>query len=201
MVSSRPFSGTLLEEQSFSVEGVLLDHRIPCLGLSLKENFYVNIIKESMKDLDLPVGPWLNRFKTAIYQEQDPQSEFLVTWKEKGSATRERIFVLNDLAEKIARISSGQKVAYITDVAASPENCKNIIKFAKWADILFIEAAFLDREKETALKKYHLTARVSGELAKKAGVKNYRLFHFSPRYRSRAEELEKEARLAYERAE
>jgi len=201
LVSSRPFSGTLLEEQSFSVKGVLLDHRIPCLGLSLKENFYVNIIKERLKDLGLPVGPWLNRFKTAIYQEQDPQSEFVVTWKEKGNATRERIFILGDLAEKIARISSGQKVAYITDVAASSENCKNIIKFAKWADILFIEAAFLDTEKETALKKYHLTARVSGELAKKAGVKHYRLFHFSPRYKNRAEELGEEARWAYERAE
>ena len=49
--SSRLFSGNLLEEPSFSVHGVLLDHRIPCLGLALTENFYVNIVKEGLKEL------------------------------------------------------------------------------------------------------------------------------------------------------
>ncbi|MBK5100453.1 MAG: ribonuclease Z, partial [Desulfobacteraceae bacterium] len=80
-----------------------------------------------------------------------------------------------------------------------PENCRNIIEFVRGADILFIEAAFLDTERETARKKYHLTAKVSGEVAKKAGVKHFQVFHFSPRYKNRAGELEEEARGAYER--
>jgi ribonuclease Z len=199
VVLSRPFSGTLLEEQSFSVQGILLDHRIPCLGLSLTENFSVNIIKEGLKDLGLPAGPWLNRFKASIYRREDLDSDFLVTWEEKGKIKRKESFILGDLVKKIARISPGQKIAYITDVAASPENCRNIIEFVRGADILFIEAAFLDTEKETARKKYHLTARVSGEVAKKAGVRHFRSFHFSPRYKNRAVELEEEARGAYER--
>ena len=199
VVLSRPFSGTLLEEHSFSVQGILLDHRIPCLGLSLTEKFSVNIKKDGLKDLGLSAGPWLNRFKDVIYRKQDPESEFLVTWEEKGKIRHKERFRLDDLVKKIAKISPGQKIAYITDVAASPENCKNIIEFVRGADILFIEAAFLDSERETAQKKYHLTAKVSGEVAKKAGVKHLQLFHFSPRYKNRSGELEEEARRAYER--
>lgn len=198
--SSRLFSGNLLEEPSFSVHGVLLDHRIPCLGLALTENFYVNIVKEGLKELGLPVGAWLNRFKTAIYQEEDPHSEFVVSWEEKGKATREKRFLLGELAKKIARISPGQKIAYITDVAASTENSGKIIELSKKANHLFIEAAFLDSEKDMALKKYHLTARKAGEVAGKAGVKSLQLFHFSPRYKHCADDLEREAKDAYERA-
>jgi ribonuclease Z len=196
--SSMLFSGNLLEEPSFSVHGVLLDHRIPCLGLALTENFYVNIIKEGLKELGLPVGAWLNRFKAAIYQRENPHGDFVVSWEEKGKATREKRFLLGELAKKIAKISPGQKIAYITDVAASTENSRKIIELAKEANHLFMEAAFLDSEKEMALKKYHLTAREAGELAGKAGVKSLQLFHFSPRYKRRADDLEREAKEAYE---
>jgi ribonuclease Z len=195
------FSGILLEEPAFSVQGMLLNHRTPCLGLSLKENFTINIIKEELKALGIPVGPWLNRFKAAIYQGKDRGSDFLVTWKETGGSSREKRFLLGELAEKIARMTPGQKIVYVTDVVADPENCRQIVELAKGAELLFIEAAFLDREKAIAWKKYHLTAREAGELAKKAGVKDFRLFHFSPRYMGRAEELEKEAREAYEKTE
>jgi ribonuclease Z len=198
--SSRAFSGTLLEEPAFSVHGVLLDHRTPCLGLSLTENFSVNIVKEKLKGLDLPVGPWLDRFKAALYQKKDPQSPFPVTWEEKGTVLREKEFPLGELAQQIAKISPGQTIVYITDVVASHENREKIIKLSKGADLLFIEAAFLDSEKTTAREKYHLTAREAGELAKKAGVKHWQVFHFSPRYKGRAEELEREAREAYESA-
>ncbi len=195
----RPFSGILVAEPFFSVQGALLDHRIPCLGLSLKEKFYVNIIKEGLKDLGLPVGPWLNRFKAAIYHEQDLGNEFTVAWEEKATGKHEKRFILRDLVQKIARISPGQHITYITDVVASHENCGKIIQLAAGSDILFIEAAFLDTERERAWKKYHLTAREAGEIAKKAGAKQFRLFHFSPRYKGRDEELEKEAREAYEK--
>lgn len=197
--SSRPFSGILLEEPSFSVHAVLLDHRVPCLGLSLTENFYINIIKQGLKDMGLPVGPWLTRFKSEIYREKDPQGDFFVAWREKGRILREKRFVLGDLADKIAKITPGQKITYITDVVASPDNSVKIVRLAKGANVLFIEGAFLDRDRETAREKYHLTAKKAGELAAKAGVNHFRIFHFSPRYKGRAAELEQEATEAYEK--
>ena len=55
-VTDESSSGILLKEPAFYVEGILLDHRVPCLGLSLVENFSVNIIKEGIKKLELSVA-------------------------------------------------------------------------------------------------------------------------------------------------
>ena len=195
--SSRPHTGMLLKEPSFFVRGVLLDHRTPCLAFSLIENFYVNIDKDALKKLGLPVGPWLNRLKSAIYEKRDPHGDFSVTWEENGAGLKERTFPLGDLAGKMTRISSGQKIVYVTDVSAGPENSRKIIELAQGADILFIEAAFLESQKDVASRKYHLTAKEAGELAKKAGVRQFRLFHFSPRYINREQELQEEAMRAY----
>ena len=53
-------------------------------------------------------------------------------------------------------------------------------------------------DRETARKKYHLTAREAGELAKKADVKQLTLFHFSPRYSHQEAELKLEALEAFQ---
>lgn len=196
-IERKAFRGTLLKEPSFSVEAGLLDHRIPCLGLSLVENFYVNIIKEGLRKLNLPVGPWLTRFKRALYEKRDLQGDFSVTWEEGRSIVREKVFVLGELAEQIARISPGQKITYITDVIGSPENAGKIIDLAANADHLFIETAFLDRDEETARRKYHLTSKQAGEIAKKARVKQFTPFHFSPRYTGEAETIHREAMEAF----
>jgi ribonuclease Z len=196
-VTDESSSGILLKEPAFYVEGILLDHRVPCLGLSLVENFSVNIIKEGIKKLDLIVGPWINRFKKALYEKDAPDGEFVVTWNERGAGIREKRFILGDLAAKIAQISPGQKITYITDVIGSARNMDKIIRLAKGADQLFIEAAFLECDLETAREKYHLTAREAGEIAREAGIKDLTLFHFSPRYTHMAEEIRKEAMEAF----
>jgi ribonuclease Z len=191
------YTGILLREPSFFVEAALLDHRIPCLGLSLKENFYLNINKEGLKELNLPVGPWLTQFKKALYEKRDPKSAFPVTYEKGGIVTEKKEFILGDLARKIATVSPGQKITYITDIAGSPENYEKAIKLANNSDHLFIEAAFLDRDRKAAQKKFHLTAKEAGELARLAKVKRYTLFHFSPRYDHMAQAIVKEAKEAF----
>jgi ribonuclease Z len=192
-----PFSGILVQEPSFRVEGVLLDHRIPCLGLSLTESFSINIDKEGLGALGLPVGPWLTRFKKVVHDHADPGGLFVVTLDQGEERMKEREFVLGELTEKIARISPGQKVAYLSDMSGSPENLEKAIELIRDADHLYIEAAFLDKDRGIAEKKFHLTAREAGALAAKAGVKRITLFHFSPRYAHNIKELEKEAMEAF----
>lgn len=194
---SRPFNGVLLDETSFAVHGTLLDHRIPCLGLALTERFYVNILKEGLKELGLPVGPWLNGFKEAIYRKTGPDADFLVTWEEGGGVMRQEKFVFGELTGKIARISPGQKITYITDGAGHKENRTRMVDLARKSNMLFIEAPFLESEREAARRKYHLTAREAGEIAREAEVSAFRVFHFSPRYMGREAELEAEAREAF----
>jgi len=192
-----PFKGNLLSEQSFSINAVLLDHKIDCIGLTLKENFSINIDKEGLKELGLPVGPWLREFKKAIYESRDPAKKFRVVWQDKDKVEREKYFNLGELKERIARISAGQKITYITDIIGSPENIEKAVNLAADSDRLFIEASFLDKDRYVAQRKYHLTAREAGLIAKRAGVKELTPFHFSPRYFGREKELIQEAMKAF----
>ncbi len=195
---NRGFSRVLLNEPHFRVEGVLLDHRIPCLGLTVVENYYVNINKEALRDLGLSTGPWLTRFKNALYENSDPDRDFSVTWEQGGEVIKQQEFRLGDLIEKIAKISPGQKISYVTDVEGSSENKRKILDLIQGSDHLFIEATFLDRDRDLARKKKHLTAREAGEIANAAGVKRFTLFHFSPRYTDRPEEIQTEALKAFQ---
>jgi len=192
-----PVTPILLKEPAFRVEAALLDHRIPCLGLSLIEEFSVNIDKEALQALGLPVGPWLTSFKKAVAENKDRAQAFSVAWEEEGKILREKTFPFGELAEKIARITPGQKVTYLTDLLGSPENLEKALDLAREADHLFVEAAFLDRDRETAKAKCHLTAKEAGTLARKAGVRQITLFHFSPRYSDLEEAIRKEAMEAF----
>lgn len=191
------FDGTLLKEPAFCVKAIILDHRIPCLAFSIIENFHVNINKEKLKKLNLPVGPWLSRFKEEIYKNKDAEMDFTVTWEERGKIIREEKISFQNLIKDIAIITPGQKITYVTDVVGSKENIEKIIEFSIGSDILFIEAPFLDREKELAKKKFHLTAKQAGMIARMAQVKQLITFHFSPRYYENPDELKKEAMVEF----
>jgi ribonuclease Z len=191
----QPFNGTLYQEPAFEVSAIILDHHIPCLGFSIKERFHVNIIKNGLENLGLSPGPWLTEFKQALYNQMDPTANFEVKSDRQKTA---RQFNLGALTDKIARITPGQKITYITDVVDSAENSEKIVKFAAGSDHLFIEAVFLDQDLELAKKKHHLTARRAGQLAATSQVKQFTVFHFSPRYTGMAQRLQEEARIAAE---
>ena len=190
------FDGNILTEPAFSVHAVHLDHKICSLGFSLRESFHVNILKDRLSALALPVGPWLKRFKEELYDGKDKDSLFEVSWKESG-LEHKREFKLGELEKKIARITPGQKIAYITDIRYTPENIEKVIGLARGANVLFIEACFIDADSKRAYEKYHLTARQAGILARKSGAGQIRLFHFSPRYTHNPETLYREAESAF----
>ena len=186
----------IYEEPGIKVSATILDHRIECLAFAVEERFHVNILKTELAKLGLATGPWLRDFKEQLYQKVDPATEFRVP-----AGTRQceiRVFRLGALAEKIARITPGQKFAYVTDAVYCEENQRKIISLARGADHLFIEAAFLQADRATALEKYHLTAHQAGILAHKAKVRAMTVFHHSPRYLDRGHLLAQEARRAFE---
>jgi ribonuclease Z len=191
----QPFNGILHKEPAITVFAEILDHGIPCLGFTIKERFHVNIIKDRVAELGLEIGPWLNEFKQALFTNEDRNSKFVVCF---GKNNLEKKFVLGDLADQIALITPGQKVSYVVDVMYNQSNVDKMVKLAKNADQLFIEAAFLEKDKDIAQKKCHLTARQAGSIAGKAQVKQFTPFHFSPRYMGLEDLLEKESKTAYE---
>ncbi len=164
--------GRVVEEGSFSVRAVLLEHGTECLGYRLEEPCHVNIIKERLVKLGLRVGPWLGRFKEMVRRGD------LEEWIDTG---RGRFRVL-DLLE-IVRITEGQSLCYIVDVSPKKENIERIVSFVKGAQTLYIEAFFLSEDMDRARERNHLTASVAGEIAKRAQVKDVCPLHLSVRYR------------------
>ncbi|NNF99843.1 MAG: ribonuclease Z [Desulfobacteraceae bacterium] len=187
------FCDTLHQGGSWSVQGIILDHDIPCLAYSLVERYRINFRRDSIEKLGLTVGPWLTGFKNKVFNGEDPQSQFMV----KNVANNLVSFTLDELLHEIAIITPGRKITYITDVAYHRENKAKLVTFAKGADHLFIEAAFLDEDKKMALKKKHLTAGQAAYIARDAGVKKFSLFHHSPRYTGMFHRFRTEAEQVY----
>ena len=171
----------LLNEPAMQVRCTLLDHGgIPCLAYALHEQARVNVWKNRLQELGLPVGAWLRDLKQAVLRNEPEQHPIRVAWREDG-AERERVLKLSELKSAL-RIVPGQKIAYVTDVAWHQDNMRRIVELARNADLLYIEAAFMERDAEHAQRKFHLTARQAGEIARAANAGCVIPLHFSPRY-------------------
>jgi ribonuclease Z len=179
----KDFAGTALETPPYTVNARNLSHGIPCLAFSLEEDFHINIDKARLTALDLPTGPWLTQLKQMVRSQASPDAQLCVDNRE---------FTFSELVT-IASISEGQKVSYVTDVSPGQDNLDRVIDFVKGSDTLYCEAYFLHEDRERAVERHHLTAKMAGEIARKAKVRNLVLMHFSPKYRDRAEQIEEEA--------
>ncbi len=194
-IKTEPFGDIIYREPGFTVEIAILDHSIACLGFSITERFHVNILKDALFSMGLQIGPWLKEFKDALFREDDPSKSF-----EVPMGKTKQVYILGELADRIARITPGQKITYISDISYHQANRAKVLKLAKHSDQLFIEGPFLESHKDIARKKHHLTAGQAGKIAAEAGVKQFSIFHFSPRYMGMAHLLQKEAADAYESA-
>jgi len=156
----------------------------------------VNFMKNRLEELGAPVGPWLSRVKSAVLQGE-PDSTLIRVAPQGPHPEQEHLFTLGELKERVLSLVPGEKVAYVTDTAYTPENRRRIVELARGADYLFIEATFLDADRERAAERAHLTARQAGELAREAGAARVFPFHFSPRYLERERELRREVEAAF----
>jgi ribonuclease Z len=98
---------------------------------------------------------------------------------------------------QIAHIERGMKICYVTDAAPTAENMEKIVALAADSHLLAIEATFAHRDLERARQRNHLTARLAGRLARKAGAARLLVFHHSPRYQEHPELLAAEAQAAF----
>jgi ribonuclease Z len=197
MAAREKFTGRLVEGSHYSVKSVFLDHKIPSLAFSLQERQRVNIRKNALERMGLPVGPWLTHLKDAILNNEPDDTPVQVWWRDGGVRVMGKVLPLGLLKSKVVSIAAGCKIAYVADSVFSPENAEKIVGIASAADHLFIEACFLEEDSDRARDKYHLTARQAGELARQAGVKRVTPFHFSPKYQGRGELLVTEVMEAF----
>lgn len=182
--------GVVLEEPGFRVRAAFLDHGTPCLAFALEEQRHVNLWKNRLAELGLPVGAWLKDLKAAVLAGAAANTPIATPVGERP---------LSALMSCV-QITPGVKIAYVTDAVYHAENARRIVQLARDADWLFIECVFLDELAERARDKKHLTAAQAGRLARQAGVRNVVPFHFSPIYREREIELRAELMSSWQGA-
>jgi len=194
---AHPFDGTVLDEPLFRVRAAHLDHRIPCLGFALEERIHLNVDPERLAALGLPAGRWLSELKRAVRDGAPDEQPLTVAWAEDGRQCS-RTLPLGEL-RGLVRLSRGQKLAYVTDAADSPENRARILDLAGGADLFYCEAGYPERDAERARERRHLTAARAGSLAALAGARHLAVFHLSPKYRDDPGALVAEAMAAFTR--
>jgi ribonuclease Z len=186
----------ILVEDRLRVTATTLDHGIPCLAYAIEETVRVNVWRNRLDELGIGTGPWLSELKELALTDAPDDRPVTARWRTAGQAG-ERTFTLGFLKERVLEITPGRKLAYVTDSAWTPVNVERIVELARGAEVLFIEGGFLERDREHAAARRHLTAHQAGTLARMAGVKRVVPFHFSPRYADEEEALRAELAAAF----
>ncbi len=191
------YTGTVIDRDDLAVKAVFLDHKIPSLAYALEEKQHINIMKNALDDLGLPVGPWLGELKKSIFRGDSNQTPVEIWQKQNNKRILITTLPLGVLKDRIVKITPGMKISYIADALYSEDNAEKIVKLAESSDIIFIEAPFPERDIDRAFERYHLTAQQAGRLARMAGAKHLVLFHFSPKYKGQEHQLIEEAMAAF----
>lgn len=176
-------------EAAFRVLAAQLDHLVPCLAYALEEPVHVNVCPDALERLGVPPGSWLRPVKEAVLRGDGPDTPV---------QTPAGVLPLGALrAAGIVRVGEGQKLAYVTDCSWDGAPPERAVALCREAHLLYCEAAFLEEDRRRARERFHLTAAQAGELARRAGARELRVFHFSPKYRGREDELRAEAAEAF----
>ena len=169
--------GVLFEEDDFSVSAFPVSHRGPdCFGYLFEEKSRRPFLPEKAEQLEIPPGPWRRKLV-------DGQSIQLPDGRT----------VLPDQVLGPAR--PGTRLVHVGDSGRTT----NLREVCQDADLLVIEATYLDEQAEMANDFAHLTARQAAELANEVSVKNLILTHVSRRYRER--DVLAEARAVFPQVE
>ena len=187
---------TVVEDPNLRVTAATLDDGTPCLAYAIEERVHVNVWKSRLAEHGLGTGPWLAELKALAVAGAPDDTPVHARWREGGGLRAER-FALGWLKERLLHIVRGRKLAYVTDAAWTPGYIGRIVELARDAEVLFIEAPFLDRDRERAAARRHLTARQAGVLACRAGVRRVVPFHFSPRHAHEEVALRGEVEAAF----
>jgi ribonuclease Z len=185
IIAEDAYTGPVYADQVFAVDAAPLDHKIVSMAYAVREHTHLNVRRNALDELGIRPGRWLSTLKDAVRARTDPEQRIEVA----PGDTRP----VGELTERLIVETSGQKIAYVVDTVFSAQNAARIVELARDADVFYCESPFLDEDIDQATRRYHLTARQAGALARAARVRRLNVFHFSPRYEGRYGELVAEA--------
>jgi ribonuclease Z len=187
----------LLQDEQFQIRARPFDHHgLPSYAFAFEEHTHLNVWKNRLDELGLPTGPWLTELKRRVRAGEPDDATIEVRWRTRDGSRSER-FSLGELRSRVLESVPGQRVCYVTDVAGHADNRGELISFLHDAYLVFIEAVFLDVDRDHAERKAHLTASQAGAIARAAGVQVAVPFHFSTRYFPEEQPLRDEFERSY----
>lgn len=155
--------GRFVTTKAFTIDAFPVSHRGPGnFGFVFQENAHRPFDAAKAEALNIPQGP---------ERSQLVRGE-TVTLEDGTVITPDMV-----LGAEIP----GTKLTYVGDTVRTD----NLKEHAENADLLVIEATFLQQDVDIAHRFGHITAREAGLLAKEVGVKTLVLNHISRRYRER----------------
>jgi ribonuclease Z len=155
--------GVFFERADFKVAAFPVQHRGPdCYGYLFEEHARRPFLVEQADKLAIPAGPWRRE---------------LVNGQAVTLPDGRQIHPDQVLGDE----RPGTRLVHVGDVGRTSD----LLEVCQQADVLVIEATYLQEEAEMARDFAHLTARQAAELALQAGVKQLILTHISRRYRER----------------
>lgn len=166
-------AGRILDEYDYTVNAVVCDHNTPSVSYSLEFHQEIKVRKERLARAGWPPGPWLGKLKQCV-SAAAPDVDI-----ELPDGSRKRA---EELIQELLIILPGKKLAYVTDLADSPENRRKVTELARSAHTLFCETPFTAEDKDKAEATQHLTTLAAIRIARDAGVERLAPFHFSKRY-------------------
>lgn len=154
--------GLVFEDKHFTLTAVPVQHRGPdCFAFVFEERIRRPFLAEIAEELGVPHGPERRRLA---------QGE-AVTLADGRVVMPERV---------LGEPQRGVKVVFVGDVGATG----SLHKVAEQADLLAIEATYLEEDKQLAKDHGHITAAAAARLARNANVRQLVLHHVGRRYRS-----------------
>lgn len=152
--------GLLLEDDILRLTAFPVEHRrAEAFGYSFEEKARRPFLPEKAAALGVPMGPI----------RRDLVAGQAVTLPDGRIVQPDEV-----LGEEIP----GIKLVFVGDAG----RVDNLVEHAAGADLLAIEATYVEAEREVADSFGHLTAKQSAWLAREAGVRNLVLHHVSRRY-------------------
>jgi ribonuclease Z len=190
-VEEAPRSGPLVyEDDDVTVEAAHADHTVPCLSFALVERGGYHADPAKLAAGALRPGPWVGE-ALARLRAGSPQDTPLEI---DGGR-----FTLGALASAYFSLSTGARVAYVTDTAWSDASRPGLVKLAARARRLYCDSYYAPAQAKQAATHRHMTAANAAEVARLAKVEELVLIHFAPRYAGRYAELLAEARALFPR--
>ena len=161
LVEVRP--GVIFEDAEFSVSAFPVDHRgSDCYGYLFDEKSRRPFLAEQADALGIPQGPW----------RRDLVNGQAVTLPDGRHIDPDQV---------LGPARPGTRLVHVGDTGRT-DNLRGVCQSA---DLLVIEATYVQEEVQMAADFAHLTALQAAELAVQAGVKHLVLTHISRRYRER----------------